>query len=148
MLKKTFYSRALESHQQLLLQVVPFQQPQEVETESFFDDSSGDKSPCELVGDVDPQEFEGVNFFHTGPIDQEWEGLRLLLLPEMDDQLLGFCGVQFQVVLLTPRCQSLNLLPVLLFITLCNETSDSCVVCKFNDGVGQVSWSAIIEAVK
>ena len=118
---KYFYSRAIGSHQQLLLQIVSFQ------SSELFNDGSGVKSPCELIRHVDPQEFKGAYSFYGGPFDQKWWSL-CLLPPEIDDQLFGFCGVQFQVVVM-PRCQSLSLLSVVLFITLCNETNDCRVVC-------------------
>lgn len=79
-LTKTFNGRAVESHQQLPTQVVSLEDPEEMQPLlCFLYNVRGVYSPGEIVGYLDPQEFESVDNFHTDPIEDD----RRLICPAL-----------------------------------------------------------------
>lgn len=46
-------------------------------------------SPSQVVGDVDPQEFEGTDLLDPNTIYEEWRWVYVLLSSDVQDQLFG-----------------------------------------------------------
>ena len=53
--------------------------------------------------------------------------------PEVHDDLVGFSGVQWEVVHWTLRSQALYLIPVCSFVSSWDEPNDCCVISKFDE---------------
>src|SRR4029434_1604014 len=57
---------------------------------------------------------------------------------------LGLLGVESQVVIGTPLCQVLNLLPVRRLIVVADEANHRCVVCKLYNGIRTMYSCAVV----
>ncbi len=91
--------------------------------------------PCEILGDVKPEELKDVNPLHRCLVDG---CVFSALSPVIHHQLLGLVDVKWEVVLLTPFSQGTHLLSVGHLIVVGDQAYHRCVIGIFDDDVGAV----------
>lgn len=82
--------------------------------------------PSEIPSYVDAKELEAAHPFHHHPLNAQW-CMHTSPLPEVNNQLLGFAGIEGEVV-----CQcskEFNFLPIL-FIIVSDTADNRCVISK------------------
>ena len=58
--------------------------------------------------------------------------MTVCLVTEINDQFLGFRGIEFEIILGTPSNEPANLSSVIHLVVIPDEYTDGCIVCKFD----------------
>eukprot|EP00061_Rhincodon_typus_P008634 g31423.t1 len=77
----------------------------------FLDSSFDVDGPGQIVGDIHSKELEALDYLHLSTIDPD-RRVSSTPLPEVDDQLLHFAGIEREIVVFTPCHEAVYLLPV------------------------------------
>ncbi len=110
----------------------------------LFNQGGGVYGPGEIIGDVDAKELEAGHTLHCSSVDGDGGVCLAPGPPEVHDDLLGFLGVECQVVVSTPRGQVPYFLPVGRLIVTSDQAYHRGVICELNYGIGTIDWSAVM----
>ena len=92
---------------------------------------------------MDPQVFEVVHPLNLKTSDEQWL-MRPPLLPHVHNHLFGLVSVEGEVVVSTPRDQTVHLPPVVHLVSASDASNHGGVIGELNDGVVRVGSDAVV----
>lgn len=133
------------SFQQRWREFVPPQCTQKEEALlGLFYDVGGVHSPAQVLRDVQAKKLEAGDPFQFLPIDAEALVQCGPQLPEVNIDFFCLLSVEVEVAVAASGRQCLDLLFVRCLVSIVNEPHNSCIICKFDKGVGAMNSDTVI----
>lgn len=102
-------------------------------------DPLGVERPAEVISsDVDTEEIEVLDSFHSSSIDVKRDLYSALGLPVVDYHFLNFLDIKREIIVMAPFWHTSDLLSVGCLISVCDEAQDGCLTSNLENDAGTV----------